>query len=331
VSRAELSHQTSHAAIECLNQQRGEAHRLHRSDQQQPLICGQFLRRRFSTGLNMHAVDVTELQDAKSATELQPCISFNLAFHGEVDFSLGEKRFCLKSRPDKVVCSAIVVAKPEVFTRHLQAERRIKKVNVTAPLTWLADRCQHAEQRAELERLLAEHCVVMEWLAEEHVSQLAEVIVASCESNDLLQELELELQVMQLLTLCMARLMELKAQAYPQLAPVTEPLQVDFNQQLDQHLDRTSTLTELADLYGMSVSTLQRRFKAQYGITVQEYLRIKRLERAKSELLIKGVSIGEAAYQAGYNHSSNFIAAFKKAFSVTPAQLLKLHQLPVKA
>ena len=87
------------------------------------------------------------------------------------------------------------------------------------------------------------------------------------------------------------------------------------------------SLEEIANTIGLSISTLQRRFKKDYGTTVVDYIRQKRLEKARTAIAINGLSIGEAAYQAGYNHSSNFITAFKKRFNITPASLLKSHQL----
>lgn len=43
---------------------------------------------------------------------------------------------------------------------------------------------------------------------------------------------------------------------------------------------------------------------------------------AKEALEQNGISIGEAAYLAGYNHPSNFISAFRKPFGHTPGELL---------
>ena len=45
----------------------------------------------------------------------------------------------------------------------------------------------------------------------------------------------------------------------------------------------------------MSVSTLQRVFKASFGVTVVEHLRRRRLETARRALLSDGASVAEAA------------------------------------
>jgi AraC-like DNA-binding protein len=61
-------------------------------------------------------------------------------------------------------------------------------------------------------------------------------------------------------------------------------------------------------------------------MTVNEYVRLRRLDMAKTALMVEGLSIGEEAYIAGYNHSSNFIAAFKRQFAMTPSELLRSHR-----
>ena len=60
-------------------------------------------------------------------------------------------------------------------------------------------------------------------------------------------------------------------------------------------------------------------------MSVLEFIREKKLEKARSMLVIERKSIGEAAYYSGYKHVSNFVTAFKKQFTVTPSELLKQH------
>jgi AraC-like DNA-binding protein len=50
------------------------------------------------------------------------------------------------------------------------------------------------------------------------------------------------------------------------------------------------------------------------------------MQQAKKALVIERLSIGEAAYIAGYNHTSNFIQAFKKTFALTPTEFIKRHR-----
>lgn len=82
-------------------------------------------------------------------------------------------------------------------------------------------------------------------------------------------------------------------------------------------------LDQLAASANMSVSKLQRLFKQRYNVTVSTYVRQARLNKVYKHLSDGRVTIGEAAYQAGYRHVSNFSNAFKEVFGVTPGYLVK--------
>ena len=83
------------------------------------------------------------------------------------------------------------------------------------------------------------------------------------------------------------------------------------------------TIGDIASLSGMSVSTLQRVFKTCFGTTVNEFMRTRRLELARLALLERGMSVGEAAFQAGYSSAANFATAFQRAFGYPPSACLR--------
>lgn len=89
---------------------------------------------------------------------------------------------------------------------------------------------------------------------------------------------------------------------------------------LDQAPDQEYCLEDLAMLAAMSPSTLVRRFRVAYGCTPTDYLRRKRLERAR-ELILSGHNIQQAAHLCGYRHASNFTTAFRRNFGISPGDL----------
>ncbi|WP_355660390.1 helix-turn-helix domain-containing protein [Halomonas salifodinae] len=89
---------------------------------------------------------------------------------------------------------------------------------------------------------------------------------------------------------------------------------------LEEHPEREHDLAALASLAAMSPSTLARRFRAAYGCSPIDYLRRRRLARAR-ELLLGGHSVQQAAHLSGYRHASNFITAFRRAYGVSPGSL----------
>lgn len=89
---------------------------------------------------------------------------------------------------------------------------------------------------------------------------------------------------------------------------------------LEEHPEREHDLAALASLAAMSPSTLARRFRAAYGCSPIDYLRRRRLARAR-ELLLGGYSVQQVAHLSGYRHASNFITAFRRAYGVSPGSL----------
>ena len=77
---------------------------------------------------------------------------------------------------------------------------------------------------------------------------------------------------------------------------------------------------ELAALCQVSLRTLQRHFRSQYGLTVSGWLREVRLREAYSRLL-GGAMVKEVAFDLGYKQLSHFSRDFKSYFGVAPSFL----------
>ena len=82
------------------------------------------------------------------------------------------------------------------------------------------------------------------------------------------------------------------------------------------------SLTELASLAAMSPSSLRSKFKACYGLTLFDFLKVQRLDRAR-DYLLQGFSVQQAAHFVGYSYATNFTTAFRKHFGVAPSSLIR--------
>lgn len=80
-----------------------------------------------------------------------------------------------------------------------------------------------------------------------------------------------------------------------------------------------ASLAELARGVGASLRTLQRRFQAETGLSLEAWRARARMQQAVVSLS-NGAPVTVAALDAGYQSASAFIAAFKRAFGVTPAK-----------
>ncbi len=87
---------------------------------------------------------------------------------------------------------------------------------------------------------------------------------------------------------------------------------------LDEDLVNPPRVDEIARRIGCSPGYLSRIFSAEAGMTMPQYLRQRRLERA-AELLRAGThNVTEAAFEVGYNSLSHFSKAFWEAYGCCP-------------
>jgi AraC family transcriptional regulator of arabinose operon len=77
-------------------------------------------------------------------------------------------------------------------------------------------------------------------------------------------------------------------------------------------------VSDLAARVNLSSSRLQHLFKAELSISIRDYVRVRRLERAADLICATQYSISEIFYAVGFNDASNFTHAFKRHFGMTP-------------
>ena len=89
---------------------------------------------------------------------------------------------------------------------------------------------------------------------------------------------------------------------------------------LQANLDKTITIAELAQQFGMSERNFSRRFKAAIGKTPVSYLQEIRLGMAQDLLQSSNLSVSEIAERVGYSDVSHFAQLFRRNLSMTPRQ-----------
>ncbi|HTF94783.1 MAG TPA: helix-turn-helix domain-containing protein [Cellvibrio sp.] len=87
---------------------------------------------------------------------------------------------------------------------------------------------------------------------------------------------------------------------------------------LQDNYYREILFPQIAERFGMSVRTLNRRFKNALGQTPLEYLQEIRINTAKDLLKTSNLSISEIASKVGYEDTGYFTRLFKKHLSTTP-------------
>jgi len=78
------------------------------------------------------------------------------------------------------------------------------------------------------------------------------------------------------------------------------------------------TIQELAEECNLSQSHLQHLFKQHTGMQLGQLLLESRLVKAAQLLEYSNMSVKEIAFAVGYEHTSSFIRAFERRFSMAP-------------
>ena len=89
---------------------------------------------------------------------------------------------------------------------------------------------------------------------------------------------------------------------------------------LESHLEETLDLQAIATAVGCSPFYLSRTFSATTGMTISQYVRKLRIERA-AELLVTGrYNVSEAAVEVGYQSLIHFSKAFQQVKGCLPSK-----------
>ena len=88
---------------------------------------------------------------------------------------------------------------------------------------------------------------------------------------------------------------------------------------IDRHYARPLTIERLAALAGLSPFHFIRAFRAATGLTPHQYLRTRRIDRAKELLLTTPMPVTEVCDAVGFQSLGSFSSLFRKLTGETPA------------
>ena len=83
-------------------------------------------------------------------------------------------------------------------------------------------------------------------------------------------------------------------------------------------ITKNMSMSELADMGCLSVSTFKRRFKERIGGTPREWITSKRMELAHEMLNNSDITISALAKLCCFSNTSHFIEVFKSHYHTTP-------------
>ena len=148
--------------------------------------------------------------------------------------------------------------------------------------------------------------------------------ILRCPFNGATERLYLQGKVCELMALYVAAV---AAVAEPVTDFATATLRPDTTERihsaaeiLRSHLEHPPSQIDLAQQVGVGIRTLQKGFKAVFGLTPFAYLTQQRMHLAEQLLRQRNCTVAEVSNIVGYAHTARFAAAFKRYFGITPSE-----------
>lgn len=300
---------------------------------QTSLAEGKFLSYQYNELIFIHGGRCIELVDTKLISTAHASVLITILLEGKLSFGYDDLEFNLDAthQPQGVVVN---LTKPANFRRVMSANNQLNKINILVKPKWFESR---VTEECTCRNFINTHNANYQLEVTEQILKLTQELTTCSSPNNFHQKLHIESLTQQILanslcqlpqTCCYAYQTKQKATSSTSRAAMIEHQSYDERIEaiicfIEIHLDQELSLKMLAEHFSMSVSNIQRRFKQSYNMTINGYIRFRRLEIARQHLERGMVSITEAAYEAGYQHPSNFTNAFKKTFGVPPHALAK--------
>ena len=114
----------------------------------------------------------------------------------------------------------------------------------------------------------------------------------------------------------------LSAQEEPEIEAPLDSL-AETRRYMEEHLDEPLTIPALSRRACLSATTFKGGFRRLYGMPVHTWLQQRRMERAAELLHTPGLSLETVAQAVGYSSVSQFVAAFRRYYGVTPGKYRK--------
>ncbi|MBQ9693039.1 MAG: helix-turn-helix domain-containing protein [Clostridia bacterium] len=89
---------------------------------------------------------------------------------------------------------------------------------------------------------------------------------------------------------------------------------------MERNIDKALSVTELAELCGVSVPTLEKTVYKYLRCGAMTYYNVLRMKKA-SDMLSAGKSVKETAFSLGFANQNYFSASFKKHYGYPPSKL----------
>ncbi len=286
---------------------------------QAPLVEGEFLSHNVAKDINIHGCRSRELHSSNVVSTAPSSVTMTILLEGELNYSYDDLEFNLNASSGGKV-TLVNLNQPSNFRRAITEGNQVTKLNVLINHDWVKLR---TNGHCKISQFIANHKNFLRFDCTPELKSLVFRAIKLYQANTFLEKITLDSIAFQMLEIAFNRLQEDGFQTKASRSDYNTSSSVeDIICFIESNLSTTLAVNTIADHFAMSSSNLQRRFKQSLGITVNGFIRRRRLDVARQHLERGLVSITEAAYEAGYNHPANFTNAFKKEYGIPPISVL---------
>ncbi len=145
-----------------------------------------------------------------------------------------------------------------------------------------------------------------------------EILLSINTNADLITEISSSRLIMDILSIILEDVMNLREKKSPALQKMLE-----VRQYLDEHYTNKFSLEELSEHFFVSKYHLSREFKNHFGITLNHYVISKRITMAKKLLRFSDLALEEIAAKCGFYDTSYLNKQFKKSEGISASDFRK--------
>lgn len=289
------------------------------------LIRGTFVHQQLRRGLFLHAGDVVEERTFTVTSSIEEGLSCVIFLDGEVDLDLGGRKFAFRTAPrSPIEGRTIVTSSTESFRRATRNRQHVSHLVVSATPEWFSTEVpEMLDGGSGMIRLLKDHLTSSGWALTPKTIELIRQIMLPSGYAPGLHRLYLESRAIEVMVEAIVAMTKVAGRTTP-AGILTRQDHTRLNRAKDLIEDRLTSLPDVETIAreaGLSVSSLQRLFRKAESVSVFEFIRLRRLERAHEALRAGETSVNEASIIAGYSNPANFATAFRRRFGNSPREV----------
>lgn len=287
-----------------------------------PAISGRVENCILQEGLSVHCVEGTDLREGMSSAQSKAGLRLMIVLDGQASFSFNDNWVMLDAGHQETGITpkgmAIGLRDKTTFARRWIKGKSERKVTIQLTPEWLATQGFVAgNMPVQLERFLAEEIAFRAWEPSQLAVSHAENILECIGREDAMSRIMLLNYAISMIKDAFDSFNNTdkgKLQLVPVKFQDIHKVRAFLEDARYFHL----SVAEITQTVALSPSTLQRHFRAIFGVTLDEYRRDARLTHARELLEKEGASVAEVAQVVGYTSAANFSTAFKRRFGALP-------------